>query len=629
MGNDDKQFILNYMTGNVETESGDNTAQIEDNGTSQSNLLTYINTQVNNVDFTIEKELSLKNASGEELEYTLLHIQYRFNEDIEKSLFIILDNEFSPVATIKNFTSGVDFGLFYDVDIDENGFLYGIDNLGNTVGRFVMMTNIGVNQIVSERFEVGIRITYNLDNTYFTYSSALGTIQNVKKDPTEATYVISSFSAITGRTGIALSTTFKINVGSANEYVMYYYEESEVFYKAIQNQFYTDGNNNRLFRTLYSTDLSGEYEMLAQQAEGEVLLDVLIDTGNENVLIVGNDIYSTIYSEQVLYFYKTPISTGTKETIKTISIDETSRNYLSSKILNTGELVMAIIMTKGVLVYEDEYKRYYYNYISLNANCNFNDGNWFQDVILDTDFILFKAKNTYNYYRLYFNSNNYKGNAYLIYNSNNYNGVSYLDYNYLKPQSSILYDENDDIIFARNLTNISSNVNISTAVLNVPNTLLNDILISQQDLISQTSNVAISNTDTYKKNIYENVNFNFITTLNMQNQNNPNNIITNVVGATRINQSVNSLLDYTNAQITYYRLVNSDYTYIDSPISKEDITYNTTTNTATFKIAFYKTSNLSKIQIMSGDKTTTYLEIDVSAQTNDKYYTINQEMEVV
>ena len=80
-----------------------------------------------------------------------------------------------------------------------------------------------------------------------------------------------------------------------------------------------------------------------------------------------------------------------------------------------------------------------------------------------------------------------------------------------------LYNSNNKIIFARNLYNKVINANTTISTLNIPNTNLNDITIYNQSLIGETNYVLMNNQESITKNIYENLNINFYTTL-------PNNI---------------------------------------------------------------------------------------------------------
>jgi hypothetical protein len=201
--------------------------------------------------------------------------------------------------------------------------------------------------------------------------------------------------------------------------------------------------------------------------------------------------------------------------------------------------------------------------------------------------------------------------------------LEYENINSLVPKYSNLYDENGNIIFSRNLYNLSINGRTTTSTIEVPNTLLNDTTIAQQNLLSETNMTMNNNVDNITKNIYETLNINFINTITMQD--NDNSI--NLIGASRLNASATSTNDYSQSQIGYYRL-----NYIDG--TSEDFKINSTEYTSideysgTYNFAVYVKKAINNINILSNDKTTVYATLNLVLEVG-KNYEITQNVEVI
>ena len=181
------------------------------------------------------------------------------------------------------------------------------------------------------------------------------------------------------------------------------------------------------------------------------------------------------------------------------------------------------------------------------------------------------------------------------------------------------------MIFARNLYNKTINSNTTISTINVPNTNLNEVTIAKQYLIGKTNYELVNNTQNITKNIYENLNINFYTTLNMSNENNPDNPIFNQLGSNRINLSVSNLLDYNNTKATKFKINYSDGTYLTQPIQPSQITYSNGIYTYTFMI--YVPKQINNIQIISNDELTVYQTITGTFEIN-KYYLITQDVRI-
>lgn len=113
----------------------------------------------------------------------------------------------------------------------------------------------------------------------------------------------------------------------------------------------------------------------------------------------------------------------------------------------------------------------------------------------------------------------------------------------------------------------------------------------------------------------------FINMITMQNKNNPDNIIKNIAGAIKLNQSISDSLDYNNTKATKIRINHNDNT-------TKIVNISSTINglTATYNFVVYIDKAIDTIDIISNDETTIYCSIDASNYEVGKYYKITQEV---
>jgi hypothetical protein len=203
------------------------------------------------------------------------------------------------------------------------------------------------------------------------------------------------------------------------------------------------------------------------------------------------------------------------------------------------------------------------------------------------------------------------------FNELNYNGVRYSSTNMLIPVKSVLADEYDKMLFARNLYNRTINGNTTVSTLNIPNTNLNNIQIPQQILIGATNYHLQNGTDVIMKNIYEELNINFSNTIYMTNENNPQNIIYNQDGANRVNDSSSNTNDYQDAKVSKVRI----------NMGRDEIVFNVEfyplKNYYYTFFGIYVAEEIDSIEFISEDEETVYNTITGDFEIG-KLYTIRQ-----
>ena len=190
------------------------------------------------------------------------------------------------------------------------------------------------------------------------------------------------------------------------------------------------------------------------------------------------------------------------------------------------------------------------------------------------------------------------------------------------PNSGILYDDNNDVIFARNLYNKTVNDRVTQSTIEIPNNYLNDKMIAKQDLISETNSIMVEKENIITKNVYETVYLNFINTLQMINNNDTNNPILNPVGATRLNESISEVQDYDNQKISKAKINYQDGTNSIIPIAFTQVENAMRTN-----FTIYVNKGIINIELISQDEDTVYNTITSEFELN-KTYIISQDLTV-
>ena len=160
--------------------------------------------------------------------------------------------------------------------------------------------------------------------------------------------------------------------------------------------------------------------------------------------------------------------------------------------------------------------------------------------------------------------------------------------------------------------------------------MLNDEIISNELLLSETNTKLVNANEKIETNIYETVDINFYNTINMRNDNNPQNSIMNSIGASRLNNSSSNLKDYDNAKANKLRINYDDgSSSISSIDSSNQIIIDGTI--ATYKFLVYNpgNKNIVNVEIISQDELTNYQTITLNNLSSNKLYEITQKVEVL
>jgi len=204
---------------------------------------------------------------------------------------------------------------------------------------------------------------------------------------------------------------------------------------------------------------------------------------------------------------------------------------------------------------------------------------------------------------------------------NHYNGEPYVSEDSLCPLYSNLYS-NGSIEFSRNLYNISKQNNMTMSSVEIPNTYLNDIDITQNDLISETNLEMVNNNQGFTKNIYEVVDVNFLNTIDVIDEDTGEEYLDSAI---KLNNSTTDggTTNYQNTPCNKYRI-----NYVDGTNTIDDLSwipindYNKKT-----KITIYVDKAISSIDLISNDESVVYDNIPLQVEVG-KTYTIRKKVRI-
>ena len=620
MTEDFKEKLLKYLTGNIEENTGANEPQFEAVKTISNNLYTYM---MNNFD-----------VSGQPIPYIIDIIKSNKNNNYlcygngyNFGFMIILDSEFQVIESTKEYTSGTTMRKFQVLKQAQNGTFYGVDyvedpNLVNISYRFVMLNNILLKLEQQTNYQYVMKRTYNFPNTYNTIKS-LSDVKDIIKNENGGQYLICGNYLNSNNDYNCIAIELVIQVGQPNQWNEYKQvtEDGQIY---IFDGAWCSWNDQGNISILIASSVNNVAYILSNSGSSLNITKQYQVSEASNVII-----YKTVILNSTLFYVLAKYYDNQTDNEETYIY--MIKNNLLSLIYQSGiySAVVGNILTYGL---ETDYINTYFWYLTMSGS-NYSyyggliiDKNVYATLIKTVDDIyplsIQVSFNQYNLYSFNLQSSNTMYTVKFVFNQFNYNGLAYENINSLVPNSGILYDENDEIIFARNLYNKNINGNTTISTIEVPNTFLNDTTIEESDLLGETNVVLNEETQSITKNIYESLDINFFNTLVMKNANTQNEIINNP-GASRINNSVSDELDYTDAYAGKIRLNFDDNSNLIQSIAPAVIT----NGTATYTFSIYVPKSITNIEIISNDETTSYQTITGTFEVG-KYYTLTQDVRV-
>ena len=632
MTQDFKNKIIAWLTGKYEVETPTNIdptfTQVQNYA---NNFMTQLESELGN-NYTITGFLQAKDNENKDINTLVMYGNY--DTDNYSAGFIgLIDEKFNIIQIMTQYTNGDFIDQFEVLNVADDGTYFGL-----TSGMFVMLNNFTIKLPTSTEYQVNYRIGYSIpDNTQL----AGGSVKGIKKVPGSAEYIAYGniyYQYMSRGYYKSFATYFKINVGEENEWVDFTTTNSTTGTNEDTKDVKISKNGDELVFTLQTITyginiIAGYEELVGTLVEGET--SIQLDIGRYINLVGGN---------------KTTISTSTGINIKNVlqnvyvSFITVEGDYCINLITNdTEDFANLIYYLEGEvsspslpyieLITSDTLLFFMVNQETTNSEYNIivglidNDNVYTQNVATVSSSPLFIANQVFNLCSFYIQVEN---NIYItrtVYNINNYNGSPYQSLESMNSNSGLLYDSSEVVIFARNLYNKTVNNNTTLSVLEVPNNYLNDIEFTKEELLSKTNNILNVSRETYIKNIFETLNINFLNTLIMKNENDPQNEIINIIGASRLNNSISSVMDYDNAKALKYRLNYTDNTNQIMNIDSNSVEY--LDNMSIYDFYVYVGKEIDTIDIISNDEITTYVSINANNMEVGKYYNITQNVEII
>ena len=533
-----------------------------------------------------------------------------------RGFIVILDEDFDIVQSIKSYSSGTQFGVIEIMGVGDDGNFFLIENNSGTK-RFVLLNNIIAKLSTEENYKVILRQFYNLSGQ----STNIETFTQLIKAPSQSKYLIVGNDS----SQHVIATELTINVGTSNNWVDYTYT-ANMF--TIGDAYASwDSQGNLIFKlsgfkiTNYVNLTYGE--LSANSSQGQTL--TLSTYGSE-------------YTNAMQYNVRKINLTQAYYTITYIDPNSYDYAYMKMFYFNNGTLTelksihTTAEMNIGIKLFkvgEETFYVYDYSY-PINTTWTMNVGKLINNNFYEKQVgtfnshpysYLFMVQKQFNLYNYFIQIGNIVYNIKQIYNSLNYNGLAYQDLNSMVPNSAIL-KSNGVEIFARNLYNRVVNNNTTISTLNVPNNFINDVEIDNELLYGMTNNLLVNAAGTYTTNIFEELMINFVNAIMIENGNDIDNIIENVLGASRLNDSISLTNDYSSAKATKIRI-----NYTDNTSKIQNISWTAGIDYYQAEILIYVNKEIDNIQIISNDENTVYQTIESTYQLN-KFYTIIQKVRI-
>lgn len=647
MTDDFKSKIITYLCGKYEIQNKEDKPTIEQIKETTNNFTDNLKAELKKQGHEVYRlyiygSFQSKNASDEGLDKTLI---YGVVDDIKRELngyIVIVDVGFNIIQVITKYSSGVKIDRMLKLEADETGNLMAIERYGEGLGtlRFLLLNNPTVKLPSDAEYKLIIKKSYEFPSNLRSYAYDF-----IRRRIGGGNYLFGGTNTTaTGKFPIAVELT--INVGAENEWKLFESDSSfgtSVSY-AINDMWQTWDNENNL-----------DFQMIGISSDD--MLSVYNKNG-DNISLTSINVLK--YSEKLIAYYVIRNISKIKQKNNFYSIiyqytfDKGSTNkYALYEIFNIKDGVVANIYKNQFVL--DNYLEEQ-DYGGLGMSIKGNDVNIFmlcytnisvytlyigriannQVYLVEKEnisqsvsnpIIFYNVTKQFNLYNYQFQLINLLYSTLEIYNENNYNGLPYQDLDSMVPNSGILYNSLNIPIFARNLYNKTISGRTTQSTIEVPNTYLNDDIITKENLLGKTNSILISNSETIAKNIYETLNINFINTLQIRNDNDEVNPILNPIGASRLNNSISETTDYNNMKALKVKINFTDNTNYIIQLNANQI-YKISDTSYIYDFDIYASKDITNIQIISNDEITVYQTI-TSIFIADGFYNITQMVEIV
>lgn len=614
--------------------------------------------------------IACKDGYGKDNGITLVYGSYAPTQSAtevpnRKGYILLLDENYQILELITQFNSGTDLYQFLALEVDENGNLYGLDMIpgenNSTIVRFIMLNNPSMKTPNEEHYKVILKKSYYISSEMsgITYLAAL----SLYKSPNSSSYYVGSESfGVDGAIGLEI----KINVGSANEYHKYYATNVNIHIYISNNYAYWD-SEDKLHITMYGLDLDNSttpYSYYLSQGVSNDNYQVVFNRKiNESI----NEIFFPNQSVEILTNSQGSYMIGSRQTNDVMHVDNDEFYYVGAGYLDPhimyvkwlyykdGEYDIIHVLEHSTSTTPRSYNKLYmmngevYSITMTNTNTSTSypldqvevhfvsnikqsDTHYFSSKIGLCDmlhnswltFNILSVSNQYNLYKFYILAEDYETGwtsyeTYMVFNRNSETYKQSQTFKATIPYQALIYNEDNRVVFARNLYDIIVYGNTTESVLEIPNTMLNGITLAKQQLLGKTYEPMIDNEDDIEKNIYENLYVNFFLKLQVQNRN-TSTYIDYPDAANKINQSF--MIDDYSTYIYHVPMRKIVINYTDGTNAEKGVS-NIYQDRVEFIITVVK--DIDTIDIYNSDKTILYTTItNFDNYEIGKTYTLRQ-----
>lgn len=601
--------ILDYITNNITENTGENIPQYPTPVVVNNNVFNDLTRLLNATSFLV-----LGSLYNEMNQNTIFYGHYNITGTYYGFVYIV-DANMEEVQLITTFTSGTKLFPILSMHQDENNYMYALsfDFEEPATSRILLLNNIFGS--LNNEYSVVLRQSYIIPNgKYYRFTPSYS--QRITKAPGEATYYIVC-SSLSSKTVII---ELKINVGSENEWNTFILGERY---------------DNTMFDTQFEKkgDTTTFYYYGVSNTTPEIFTQYSI---KDSTLTIVNELTLPTASS----YLSSQVFCKNKDEVYYSVLDEEGVNTYNRIYKIEKNIIKKIYekLTTSTSFYDWIYFKQINNIIFFQHTYGTNNvyetelGIMKDDVLYFTDPIsiingnplnvwaLTNINVSYNLIMIYVPGTTNTSQLKFEYNPNNYNGQNYISYNELVPRKTRLYS-NNDLVFARNLYNITLNNGTMTATVQIPNTLLNNITLNKEELIGETNATLISKTESIAKNIYETLYINFIRSLAVKDEDTSTYYPTT---ATYINQNINTGTKQ-NCEMSFVGKVRINY-QDNIIIQTLEWNYNDDHYETSFVIDTHNEIPTS-VDFMSNDETTIYITKDLTLDSN-KYYKLNQKLRI-
>lgn len=623
-----KSLLLKYLTGNITLEDGNNTPQFGATEVIVDELNTYIN----------EHYVGATSPSIVDFQKSKTNNNYLFfgtgsDENKVFGFVIILDENLNIIYSTNKYSSDVIIGRILNVKQNSDGTYYLIEErYSDSKRRIVALNNISQINPMTNTYSVVINKSYIFSDSINGTMTIIGSI----KDENSGKYFVFG-SRINGVNSNPYAFELIVNVGQDNEWKVYDYIQTPTTILTVYNgwaSWASDGNINfkiiggdldntgKIYVYSKSGDNIGTPTTYNIQKSGQILMSAVVLNESTSYILVSNvtnTSVSTYFQTYYLYILKNDVlkQIYASDTKSRLQVDHNFFRNITTDYINT-------YISFNLRESSGNYK--FYAGLVIEENVYVAELTDISSSMINVEFYSQIGFNTYNLYEFIFQTGDRAFRLKFTFDKNGYNGIAYENINSLVPKMGKLYNASNNLIFARTLYNKSVSNNTTISTIEIPNTFLNDIQITKEELLGETNKILNNKSQSIAKNIYETVNLNFINSISMSN-NNTQETILNQNGSSRLNRSSSNDLDYDNAKATKIRINYVDGSSFIQKLGKNQIEL-IDVKTAMYEFVIFVKNDIENIQIISEDEQTVYQEITNLTLEKNKYYSITQMVEV-